>query len=85
MANVLDMNLQYLSDKAGHTTGVQIQMPIEEWDLLKKKYTEFEMEDETAGQNIPEWQISLGRAEMENVRQGNTELRDWETVRKQYK
>ena len=79
------MNLQYLTDKAGHTTGVQIQMPLDEWDLLKTKYKEFEIEEDSSLNDVPDWQIALGRAEVENVRSGNTELIDWETVKKKYK
>ncbi len=30
------MHLQYIADKFGHTTAVQIQIPIEDWVQLKK-------------------------------------------------
>ena len=45
------MNLQFISDSTGKTTGVFI--PIEEWNALKDKYTGIE-EGEI---NIPSWQI----------------------------
>ncbi len=38
------MNLQYISDSKGNTTGVYI--PINEWNLLKNKYKG--IEDEVA-------------------------------------
>jgi hypothetical protein len=43
------MNLQYISDSKGQTTGVFI--PIKEWNQLKNKYKGIEHED----MNIPEW------------------------------
>lgn len=44
------MNLQYISDSTGQTTGVFI--PIEEWNVLKSKYKDIEQFD------IPEWQVN---------------------------
>lgn len=44
------MNLQYISDSKGKTTGVFI--PIAEWNKLKSKYKGIEQEDI----NIPSWQ-----------------------------
>ena len=79
------MNLQYIADKSGNTTAVQIQIPIEDWDLLKKKYKEFEEEENAASVNIPDWQIKLGKEELQNINSGNTKLVDWEEARKQFK
>lgn len=45
------MNLQYISDSSGRTTGVFI--PITEWNELKKKYEG--IEDEQI--QIPDWQM----------------------------
>jgi hypothetical protein len=45
------MNLQYISDGAGKTTGVFI--PIAEWNELKNKYKGIEQEEI----DVPEWQI----------------------------
>lgn len=36
------MNLEYISDKSGHTFEVLLRIPIEQWELLKKKYKELE-------------------------------------------
>ena len=44
------MNLQYISDSKGNTTGVYI--PINEWNALKEKYEGIENE---AMDNIPDW------------------------------
>ncbi len=79
------MNLQYISDKSGHTTAVQIQIPIEDWMLLKKKYKEFEEEENSSSVNIPDWQIKLGKEELKNISDGSTELVNWDDARKQFK
>ena len=47
------MNLQYISDSKGQTTGVFI--PINEWNDLKSKYTNIEQEEI----NAPDWQKDL--------------------------
>jgi len=46
------MNLQYVFDKNGVTTGVII--PIIEWDALKEKYAELD-EEYQKFIDIPEW------------------------------
>lgn len=46
------MNLQYVFDKNGETTGVII--PIFEWNALKEKYAELDQEDQKLD-DIPEW------------------------------
>lgn len=52
------MNLQYLSDSEGKTTGVFI--PIEEWNYLKAKYKDIEQEDVT----IPDLHKKIVRERM---------------------
>lgn len=47
------MNLQYISDTKGQTTGVFI--PIEEWNALINKYKEIELEIS----NEPDWQKEI--------------------------
>jgi hypothetical protein len=47
------MNLQYISDSRGQTTGVFI--PIEEWNNLKNKYKDIEQEEV----DIPQWQKKI--------------------------
>lgn len=46
------MNLQYIQDNKGKTTGVYI--PIEEWQLLKEKYIGLEEEEQVIF-DIPDW------------------------------
>lgn len=47
------MSISYVSDYTGNTVAVQI--PIEDWNLLKKKYPEMEIIQET----LPQWQKDL--------------------------
>jgi hypothetical protein len=54
------MNLQYISDSDGQTTGVFI--PIKEWNNLKKKYKGIE---EAEG-IIPQWHKDLVKERLEN-------------------
>ncbi len=79
------MNLQYISDRSGHTTAVQLQIPIEDWNKLKKKYKEFADEENAASIDTPDWQIALGKTELEHIANGKTELIDWNETKKQYK
>ena len=56
------MNLQYLSDSKGQTTGVFI--PINEWNKLKSKYKDIEREDI----DIPEWHQDLVRQRLDDFK-----------------
>ncbi len=47
------MSVQYLSDGNGQITAVQV--PINEWELLKKKYPEIA----SIGTDLPDWQKAL--------------------------
>jgi hypothetical protein len=50
------MDLQYIHDNKGNTTGVII--PIEEWQMLKEKYDGLQ-EEELSKPDIPAWQQNL--------------------------
>ena len=52
------MNLQYISDSTGKTTGVFI--PINEWNELIKKFKGIELEDFL----IPEWHKKIVRSRL---------------------
>ncbi len=56
------MNLQYISDSKGKTTGVFI--PIHDWIHLKTKYKGIEQEE----LDIPEWHKDLVRERLEGYR-----------------
>ncbi len=62
------MNLQFISDSTGKTTGVYI--PIKEWNELKSKFKGIEQEEI----NIPDWHINLVRKRQEDYKNnpGNT-------------
>ncbi len=80
------MDLQYIAGKSGHTTAVRLQIPIEDWNLLKTRYKEFEEEEENAANfTIPDWQIKLGKEELQNINNGNTTLADWNEAGKPFK
>lgn len=70
------MHLQYIADKFGHTTAVQIQIPIEDWVQLKKKYKEFEEEENFA--DVSDWQVTLGKDELKKISDGTADIIDWE-------
>ncbi len=56
------MNLQYISDNTGKTTGVFI--PISEWNELKSKYKGIDQEQI----DIPAWQMEEVRKRLQNYR-----------------
>ena len=69
------MNLQYISDSKGQTTGVFI--PIQEWEGLKSKFKGLE-EEELDEQSKEEILLGLKQAveEMNLVKQGKLKARD---------
>jgi hypothetical protein len=55
------MSLQYLSDESGHVVAVQV--PIDEWEQLKRKYPDLE----TPGYSLPDWQKELVDIRLQSV------------------
>lgn len=68
------MNLQYISDSKGRTTGVFI--PINEWNDLKNKYKGIEQEEI----NIPEWHKNLVRERFEDYKQNPDSALDFDAA-----
>lgn len=66
------MNLQYISDSKGKTTGVFI--PIQEWNKLKVKYKGIEQENS----NIPDWHKDVVRKRMEDYKQNPEQVLDFD-------
>jgi hypothetical protein len=66
------MNLQYISDSKGKTTGVFI--PIQEWNKLKVKYKGIEQENS----NIPAWHMDVVRKRMEDYKQNPEQVLDFD-------
>jgi hypothetical protein len=56
------MNLQYISDSTGQTTGVFI--PIKEWNELKNKFKGIEQE----GIDIPDWHVEVVQKRLEDFK-----------------
>ena len=72
------MNLQYISDNRGKTTGVFI--PIQEWEGLKEKFKG--LEEEELGEQSKEEILSglkLAVEEMNLVKRGKLKARDAKT------
>jgi len=68
------MNLQYITDSQGKTTGVFI--PIEEWTDLKSKMKDFDLEEV----EIPEWHKTIVRERMEAYRKNPEQTVDFDTA-----
>ena len=68
------MNLQYISDSKGQTTGVFI--PINEWNDLKNKYKNIEREDI----DIPEWHKDLVLKRLEDYKQNPNSALDFDSA-----
>jgi hypothetical protein len=64
------MNLQYISDDKGKTTGVFI--PISEWNELKNIYKDIEHI------NIPNWQMKEVRKRLDNHKDNPEQALDFE-------
>jgi hypothetical protein len=68
------MNLQYISDDKGQTTGVFI--PINEWNKLINKFKDIGQEEF----NIPEWQKDLVLNRLEEHRKNPGSAMDFDTT-----
>lgn len=68
------MNLQYISDSKGQTTGVFIQ--INEWNDLKNKYKDIEKEDIS----IPEWHKDLVKKRLDDFKINPDSAMDFDTA-----
>lgn len=64
------MNVQYISDNKGKTTGVFI--PISEWNKLKNKYKDIEQID------LPEWQIKEVCNRLEDYNENPSQAMDFD-------
>ena len=68
------MNLQFISDSKGQTTGVFI--PINEWNELKIKYKGIDNEEF----DIPSWQMDEVMERMEDYRKNPEQALDFDQV-----
>jgi hypothetical protein len=68
------MNLQYISDSTGKTTGVFI--PISEWNELKAKYKGIDQEQI----DIPTWQMQEVRKRLDDYNNNPKQALDFNTA-----
>lgn len=68
------MNLQYISDNKGQTTGVFI--PIQDWNDLKSKYKNIELNEI----NVPEWHKDLVLKRVENYMKNPSDSLDFDSA-----
>lgn len=68
------MNLQFISDSTGKTTGVFI--PIKEWNALKSKYKGIDQEEV----DIPEWQIQEVQKRIEDYKENPEQALDFDAA-----
>lgn len=68
------MNLQYISDSNGQTTGVFI--PINEWNELKTKFKDIDKEDI----DIPEWHKDLVRERLDDYEKNPASSLDFDAA-----
>ena len=69
------MNLQYLLDISGNTTGVFI--PIKAWNKLKEKYHDIDTEENT---ELHQWQKNIIDERLEKITKGDEKFQDFETA-----
>lgn len=76
------MNLQYISDNDGKTTGVFI--PIKDWEQLKQEIEGLrEMEDQLI--NIPHWNKELVRSRMDEYKKNPDRVLNWDEVQHNFR
>ena len=68
------MNLQYITDGKGQTTGVFI--PIKEWNDLKSKLKDVDFEE----MEIPEWQKNIVRDRAEQYKKNPEQALDFDSL-----
>jgi hypothetical protein len=72
---------QFTYDYNGNKVGVFL--PIDNWDKLSKipaveKLSQMDF-------RVPDWQEELGKKELKNIADGNTELVEWSVAKTQFK
>lgn len=67
------MNVQYISDSSGKTTGVFI--PISEWNELKRKFNGLEQEE----LKVPDGHAEIVRDRKENYRQNPDQTENFDS------
>lgn len=71
--------VQFIHDNKGNTTGVFI--PIEEWQILKLKYTELQKEEATA--DLADWQKNMLEERIEDYNKNVDKVEDFDAMLKE--
>ena len=75
------MNLQYISDNKGNTTGIYI--PIKDWEYLKNKFKELEKEEENMFE-VPEWHKDIIRQRLKAYKENPGDTLDWNKAKDKF-
>jgi hypothetical protein len=71
--------VQFIHDNRGNTTGVFI--PIEDWQILKLKYTELQKEKTSDG--LTDWQKNILEERLEDYNKNTSEVEDFDAMLKE--
>ena len=69
------MNLQYISNAIGETTGVYI--PITDWEKLKSKYADLENDVDF----VPDWHKEIILERLKDYNENPDDVLDWDEVK----
>lgn len=72
------MTLQFIHDTKGNTTGVFI--PIDEWQSLKEKYTDLQVEEAQNNIELTDWQKDIIDQRLEDYYKNPNEVMDFDTT-----
>lgn len=72
------MNLQFIHDNKGNTTGVFI--PIEEWQTLKTKYSDLQNEEAQNGIELSSWQKNILDERLDDYHNNPNDVVDFDTT-----
>ncbi|MBD1393083.1 hypothetical protein [Mucilaginibacter glaciei] len=72
------MNLQFIHDNKGNTTGVFI--PIEEWQTLKEKYAELQTEEAVSTIELASWQTYIIDQRLADYYTNQTDIEDFDNM-----
>ena len=72
------MNLQFIHDNRGNTTGVFI--PIEEWQDLKTKYVDLQSEEAQNSIELTTWQKDILDERLDDYYKNPNDVVDFDTT-----
>jgi hypothetical protein len=70
------MTLQFIHDNKGNTTGVFI--PIEEWQILKSKYSDLQKEEAENVVELATWQKQIIDERLNDYYKNNMDVADFD-------